>query len=73
MHRTGEYKNNSRRCMTEEELRVAGLETERKMVQFLVDGKDNQSVQDVWFSPEKREAARNAFLRSTYARETALA
>lgn len=42
-------------CMTDEGLRQAGLETERRLVRFWVEGVSVTEEHDVWFDPVGRD------------------
>lgn len=60
-HHVGQFANQTRRCMTEEEMRAIGLDMERRLVRKMRENKRYTSEEEVWFDVEKREEVRNAF------------
>ena len=55
------YTKSSRRCMTEEEMRAAGLETERRRVRIIKEGKESFLETDVWYNVASRESVVSAY------------
>ena len=60
-HHAGQFANQTRRCMTEEEMRAIGLDMERRLVRKMRENKRYTSEEEVWFDVEKREEVRKAF------------
>ncbi len=60
------YTPHSRRCMTEEEMRVAGMDCEKKLVHIIIEGKNTYEEHDVWFMIAWRARAKSA----TYGKQT---
>lgn len=60
-HRIGP--SQQRRCMTEEELRAAGMAWEWCFVTVIHENKRSKEKQEVWYDVAKRDAVRQAFTR----------
>jgi hypothetical protein len=61
-HRTGDYSTRtSRHCLTEDEMRGAGLDCEKKNVRIIVAGKAHFEEHDVWFDAKDRERMKGYF------------
>lgn len=61
MHRKGEFANSTRRCMADEEMHAAGMDSEVKNIRLLHEGKEHFEEHPVWFHVAKREKARAYF------------
>lgn len=62
-HRAGSFDKQTRRCLTDEELRTAGMDTERRNVRMMRENRTSFEPHDVWYDVAGRERLRRAFAK----------
>lgn len=62
-HRAGSFDKRERRCLSDEEMRAAGLVTEWRNVRIAKNGRDTFEDHDVWYDIVARERVRKAFAK----------
>lgn len=60
-HRTGSIKDETRRCMTTEEMLASGMATEKLNVKLPKNGQITFEEHDVWYDVAGREVVRQRF------------
>lgn len=61
-HRIGPM--TERRCMTEEEMHAAGMDTETCMIRVYRDGSPRREEHEIWYDVAERESIRQRFAKT---------